>query len=149
MTYAQQELEAEYNGRIDYMRELAITEAAELPGYDYEAEARQDATAQLELDFARLLGTLDTEAFYKLEAWVNAQLPEDKPFDDNADEIVQGEQEPPAQEVNWNRGDFICSDCDRSFFAPHEGLFLDPEDEEAVRCVDCHITRLVAIPSVQ
>ena len=139
MTYAQQELEAEYNGRIDYMRELAITEAAELPGYDYEAEARQDATGQLKEDFARLLDTIDVDKFYKLEAWVNAQLPEDKPSDDNADEIVQGEQETPAQKVNWNRGDFICSDCDRSFFAPHEGLFLDPEDEEVARCIDCDL----------
>ena len=38
-----------------------------------------------------------------------------------------------------HRGDFICTDCGALSWSPHEGLYLDPHNEEAGRCVDCHI----------
>ena len=44
-----------------------------------------------------------------------------------------------VQKPNYLRGDFICTDCKRTFYSPHEGHFLDPDDEEAGRCVDCHL----------
>ena len=34
--------------------------------------------------------------------------------------------------------DFICDDCKKQFYAPHEGEFVDWE-EEKVRCIDCDL----------
>ena len=37
-----------------------------------------------------------------------------------------------------NMQDFICDDCEKQFYAPHEGEFVDWE-EEKVRCIDCDL----------
>ena len=49
---------------------------------------------------------------------------------------------------SW-RGDFICSDCEALSWAPHEGHYLDPHNEEVARCADCHIKNFVPCESVR
>ena len=45
---------------------------------------------------------------------------------------------------NPNIPDFTCTDCDKGFYYPHEGHFLDPHNEEAGRCIDCHVNNFKA-----
>ena len=47
------------------------------------------------------------------------------------------------------RGDFICSDCEAMSWSPHEGMSLDPHNEEVARCADCHIKNFVPCESVR
>jgi len=49
-----------------------------------------------------------------------------------------------GQKPNYIRGDFICTACERTFYSPHEGHFLDPHNEEVGRCIDCHLKNFKA-----
>ena len=55
-----------------------------------------------------------------------------------AEQEKQEARNEEAGEPNHRRGDFRCTDCGEVRWFPHEGMFLDPNDEEASRCVDCH-----------
>jgi len=75
LTYAQQELEAEYNGRYDSVREAYAATAADAALMGNDDYGRAEAEDNIRDMVATLLPTLSDDKVAKLEAWVEAQLP--------------------------------------------------------------------------
>ena len=128
MTYAHQELEAEYNGRYDSVREAYAATAADAALMGNDDYGRAESEDNIRDMVAALLPTLSDDKVAKLEAWVEAQLPE---VDENLAERQQGESESP----NFA---FRCVDCGKAFYHPHEGEFLQ-EKNPGSRCLDCDL----------
>ncbi len=137
MTYAQQELEAEYNGRYDSVREAYAATAADAALMGNDDYGRAEAEDNIRDMVATLLPTLSDDKVAKLEAWVEAQLPT------LAKAIAAQLPKDAALDAYWKeraaKPDFTCTNCRGEFFVPHEGCFLDIHDEMVVRCIDCHV----------
>lgn len=91
MTYAQQELEAEYNGRIDYMREVYAATAADADLMGADDDGRADAEDNIKAMVAALLPTLSDDKVETLERWFSAQITVVDPvMPEDAKEDAQG-----------------------------------------------------------
>jgi len=60
-------------------------------------------------------------------------------FDDAEIDAYWKEQE--------SKPDFTCTDCGANAYYPHEGKYLDIHNEDACRCIDCHLKNFVPCDS--
>jgi|3_EtaG_2_1085321.scaffolds.fasta_scaffold233010_1 hypothetical protein len=118
-----------YPNRDDLARVLGVETEAQA-----KAEARYYAERELVSRFDDLVTTLSDDKLGILGDWVEAQFPDEEPV-----EVT------PEPEVETP--DFTCTDCGVNKYYPHEGKYLDIHNEDACRCVDCHLKHFVPCDS--